>query len=854
MKDLKNILNTAEKYKTSLIIISVILIITLLFLRTNTNVIEGFYSNIQAIMEPQYKNIDSKTTYWDNDIMNIVKENVKPMYIYTNYGTRTIDNINFNNKGVMSFSLFVDRPPVSYAKVNSILFDNNNNNSFNNDLNDDKITYNNINDFVEIGSIGKDDTTLDNTQFLDKYNYNININSLREGTLTEKNRKLSIIKDYIIDNTETNIPNIGNFYKSIAKYLLSNQGNDVYESMKNKEDLINSIVSSDIDSENIRTNQTLRSKNLTKSILNLSLKINNNNINYISDNGEYSNKIGLENYINELETVKTSIPNNVNDIRKISNSSSNILNTLGNIKIWVKLRDNYPPTNITDIEKKAFISKYPDLYDDNETKLSEGKVIDISLVGHTETLGHKLNIYDENISFVIIDKIEIPIGVKLSLYPTSSENNNFDIEIPYSVLSNNLIRLTPSESEGNQAGKLSSININDNLRHILNYCNTELIYKDSKWKFTITNFKYPVASLTNMIDHIKYSIMPSTLSSINRQELTPTLNKLQQFKRYITTTQTNLKTIKSEYTLLYNKFRDGNIPPPKIHFFKPKIVPETHIVIGHLALKSNHYDNNYLTENVQYKTIPKHCYIKIRDWEITDKIVEIESNNGKLSFYKNPETETILVQNNDRLPDGYIGRIVLCPDKDLTLLKLNNDNYKAKQKCNSLSKIKNKTKLISTMSDDTRSNMLENKIYKQSKSILNLREYANKLNEENMKGKIIHQEYNKNKLQNYLTTQKEDIVNALNKLKEGRNKYEININYPVEIIKNIIEIIANSDVMPTKKKIETIKKLKALETAGGARNQDKLNDILKDCPEFDMVGYFKRDPPCMGCRIPRDQT
>ena len=82
----------------------------------------------------------------------------------------------------------------------------------------------------------------------------------------------------------------------------------------------------------------------------------------------------------------------------------------------------------------------------------------------------------------------------------------------------------------------------------------------------------------------------------------------------------------------------------------------------------------------------------------------------------------------------------------------------------------------------------------------------------------------------------------------------INIKYPVEILKNIINIIASSDNIPHQKKLDTINKLKKLEeNANQEVNGEEVQDAIKDCPIFDLSEYVRRDAagniPCFGCLV-----
>lgn len=879
------------KNKTSFIIIIILTILIILYIRASNNgIIEGFYQEIKDEIMKLVSSQELTSPYWHNDTINILQENEKPIYIYTNYGSSNLTGQDsYSNKGNITFELFLDNKPTN-TEVKSVIYDNDDS-SFNKDLNGEQIQYNNVSDFDEIGKIGSDNINV--TNFLNDYGYNINIENdiiNFNGTISEKRDRLQIVVnyitggeinenvisnstliDYIINNSTSN-----NLSASIPSHNINrliDGGKNILQIIADKDININLDTQSRYDTK-LRRNLIARSKNLTKNILKLSLNIESDgNVKY--GRSGYQDKNSLNNYINILSQISSTIPTTIDQARDVLTLNNNNSSNIGDIVIWLKLRSPLVPPEIG-VENYETLYKlyieFLNMYKDTETTLGfynsegelkpEGKMVQLILSGNSQIMRQQLDTYDSKNVFIY--KIKMPIGIRLDLIPTQNKKVGASIEIPYDVISSNDVNLNKNTPNVNQANKLRTYRRyrNNNLIKILDRCSPTLIYNTSKnvWEFIIDNCNYIYGqnanTYSNLIHNVKYAKLPETINIINRELYDPRLRNLEQYKAYIDKTLSNLTKIKEKYEGLYNWFLNGEFKPKAIKFLKPKNVPITHVVVGHLAIKNDDLTDDYLKNNVKYRTIPKHCYIKVRDWEASDKIYETTSNGSVLSFYKNPITGTIIVQNGNDLPTGYVGKIVLCPDKDLKFLKLKNDNNISKRKCKKYSEMKNKNKIISDSSENLRSNMLEKKIYNQSKSILNLREYANKLNEDNIKSKIINQEYNKSKLQSHLVNQKEDITYALNKLKNGRGKYDINLNYPVEVLKDVMNIIANSDTIPIEKKISTIKKLKELEKQQtlGPDYKEKIGEIMEGCPEFDMTGYFKREPPCMGCRIPRDQT
>ena len=77
----------------------------------------------------------------------------------------------------------------------------------------------------------------------------------------------------------------------------------------------------------------------------------------------------------------------------------------------------------------------------------------------------------------------------------------------------------------------------------------------------------------------------------------------------------------------------------------------------------------------------------------------------------------------------------------------------------------------------------------------------------------------------------------------------INLKYPVKMVKMLMDIVAKSDTIPHKTKIDTVKKLKTL-VDNDTTFKDKVSDIMEECPIYDMSNYIKKDQvPCYGCVV-----
>ena len=317
------------------------------------------------------------------------------------------------------------------------------------------------------------------------------------------------------------------------------------------------------------------------------------------------------------------------------------------------------------------------------------------------------------------------------------------------------------------------------------------------------------------------------------------------------------------YNSLNNKIKKfinfaDKIDDTQINFYKIKNnkIPDKHISLGDIAIlnKFNDFKKNIFEK---FSTIPIHCFKEIRDWEQTDKV--FEQQEPYLAIFKNKYTNTFKVINKkNTLPEGKVGMILPCPDHNYHIDNLIDDNNKAILKCRKYNNMKQDNPLLTYSAKDDLINInLNKKIYNQEKKITMLKEYADRLREENSKGVIINREYNRSKLNNYLENQKKSLDNAVDKLIDSNNKVDININYKIQLLDKITDYIveASNQEIPFEKKKILVKKVQEVKKMSlhGDNAEEKIEEILQDCPTFNMEGYFKRDPPCLGCTIPRDQ-
>lgn len=281
------------------------------------------------------------------------------------------------------------------------------------------------------------------------------------------------------------------------------------------------------------------------------------------------------------------------------------------------------------------------------------------------------------------------------------------------------------------------------------------------------------------------------------------------------------------------------------------IPPKKHVVIGDIftKIKDDTQDNKTLIKTrveQYYACIPEHCYRKVRDWELSDRVY-LSTQGEKVGIFSNPFTNTLTGVSGDGLPAGFVGRIIPCPKKDYNIDILIDRNKKIRKQCMNMKTMIDENPTILTQFEDEKDSYVREKIYNQSKKIETLKQYLKKIKLEDTKGEIVNREYNRNKLQKHLNTQYNTIHDSLKKLQDGGNKLLVNVNYPLKLIDTIQEIIKNSETIPHQNKVETITKLENLKAAG-LTDRDSINDALKSCPEFNMDGYVKKPIPCYRCQ------
>ena len=143
---------------------------------------------------------------------------------------------------------------------------------------------------------------------------------------------------------------------------------------------------------------------------------------------------------------------------------------------------------------------------------------------------------------------------------------------------------------------------------------------------------------------------------------------------------------------------------------------------------------------------------------------------------------------------------------------------------------------------------MEKQIFDQAVKINTLKKYATDLADKTMETTVVNRENNRIKLQEYLNNQQAKVMKGVKKLSNVKD-ISINLKYPVKMVKMLMDIVAKSDTIPHKTKIDTVKKLKTL-VDNDTTFKDKVSDIMEECPIYYMSNYIKKDQvPCYGCVV-----
>lgn len=473
---------------------------------------------------------------------------------------------------------------------------------------------------------------------------------------------------------------------------------------------------------------------------------------------------------------------------------------------------------------------YTDFYNSKNASVKLYTTSDTNIVLKVEKLFREFKIsdsYQEKIP-MLTESMSLPFGVQLICKLNSEDGPEVMFYIPLNLNSKTMDGVRSATAQ----------NIHKMFNSTVKYDNnTELSYWHindlSKGGREFGNIKKQIYSIKIVIpeetkEHIK-NIYANEFYVENGKTLTYIEGELKKLEQ----TQDRLKSIKETFE------NDSPLSFLKCYRFT---TPKHHIAIGDIFVTDEKDLINY--QDI-FACVPDHCYRKVREWRPSDIVYQ----GSNFDIYYNPYTKTLHGDKN-----GYVGRLVACPYKNFASEILIDNDKAIRKACAEFKKVEIENPIIPDSYNRLENELLESKIYDHAKKIEVLKQYADDLNKQNTEVVIVNQEHNRIKLQEYLNKQHDRINKGVNKLMKDGSQIAINIKYPVEILKNIINIIAASDNIPQQKKIEAINKLKKLEeNANQEVNGKDIQDVIQDCPIFDLSEYVRRDAsgniPCFGCLV-----
>jgi hypothetical protein len=173
--------------------------------------------------------------------------------------------------------------------------------------------------------------------------------------------------------------------------------------------------------------------------------------------------------------------------------------------------------------------------------------------------------------------------------------------------------------------------------------------------------------------------------------------------------------------------------------------PEKYVAIGDIFVSN---ETELVKFETKYGCVPEHCYRRVRDWQPSDIVYKGDGYN----IYYNPYTYTLHGDN-----EGFVGKLVACPQKDMTAEILIDRDLATREACKKYSKIREMTPVIPTGFSKEEDAQLERKVYDQAQRIAALKEHAIKLNKMTSENKLINQEHNRIRLQEYINKQRANI-------------------------------------------------------------------------------------------------
>jgi hypothetical protein len=395
--------------------------------------------------------------------------------------------------------------------------------------------------------------------------------------------------------------------------------------------------------------------------------------------------------------------------------------------------------------------------------------------------------------------------------------------------------------------------------NIQNYIDTSLNYS-----YSYPVIKVPVSELTNLGFAVNNTTLGYKINMFDALAIPKLLNNMYffnditQLPDFETSQLAKFINNIALLTDLGNKISAGNLDMFSFKILAP-IAPTNYVALGHIFV--NITDNvDTIKANNKVGCVPKTCVKEIRNWRATDMIYEYSKDSVYFNIFYNPYVGTFIVNDRRGMPNGKVCKVIACV-KQCTVV---DDIIKA-DKCArnfqniNKSLIADKPLTLSLSTDEEDSYYLD-KIAKQSQHIALLQNKARTMQVDTDKADIINKEYNKSRLQNFVDVQQRNIDLVMKRLENDKNKIDVNVTIPIEVINNITSLIHDSPNIPADVKKDMIDKIINNKTMAdsnvitGAQYRANISKILKSCQDYDLNGFVRKDMAaqvCYGCEDPK---
>ena len=334
----------------------------------------------------------------------------------------------------------------------------------------------------------------------------------------------------------------------------------------------------------------------------------------------------------------------------------------------------------------------------------------------------------------------------------------------------------------------------------------------------------------------------------------PLLNHLNIYKDEILQPMNNALTSISQMIRKLGDLQD-DLKYSRFQHFPLKIyrpIPvKNYVSLGDVLF--NHRNTNYnlrqpILDNIA--TIPKQCYKEVRDWLSVDKVYEYRDGDTYLAIFKNPYLQTFkAVTVPDTLPPGKVGKVVACVEGCRLL-----DDIIEADKCSKKFFKANKEIIegINLDPDNTitsrESTLYKNKIQDKQDRINTLKEVARRLQIQDDKANIINRQYNKQKLQNLVDSQRRNINTLVDELQDGKNRIDINVKFSYDKFQGLITVLReNNNLPPTiADRITEIVDNSAKQKLDTLPDED-VKEVLASCPTPETEGLVVKALVESGC-------